>query len=51
MSSLEPGSHTLAKKTAYLFDIDFKSRNITTISRFMPWNTVITYLENLALFF
>ena len=24
MNFLEPGSHTLAKKTAYLFDTDFK---------------------------
>ena len=25
MNSLEPGSHMLAKKTAYLFDTDFNS--------------------------
>ena len=32
MNSLEPGSHMLAKKTAYLFDTDFKFKNLKSSS-------------------
>ena len=38
MNSLEPGSHMLAKKTAYLFDTDSEIQNAAEKDKYMCYD-------------
>ena len=44
MNSLEPGSHILAKKTAYLFDKDFNFADFSLERKLEPFVDYSTFV-------